>query len=76
MKDIDNLDAFASYSVQNAIGCFNEFTNAGPFVTMHCSAETGKSCQLIATPQNRVDRAVRSLLGFCDNVSVDVGERS
>ena len=59
MKDIDDLNAFTSYSVQNAIGGFNEFTNAGPFITIHHSAKTRKSCQLLAALQDPIDREVR-----------------
>ena len=76
MKDVDDINAFASYSVQNAIGCFNEFTNTGSFITIHDTAKARKGCQLIAALQNTIDRTVRSFLGFCENVGVDVGERS
>jgi len=51
MKNIDNLNGFPSYSVQNAVGCFNEFTNAGSFITIHDTAKTRKGCQLIAALQ-------------------------
>ncbi|HYR84692.1 MAG TPA: hypothetical protein VE422_11500 [Terriglobia bacterium] len=76
MKDIDNLNVFASYSVQNAVGCFNEFTNAGSFITIHRTAKTRKSCELIAALQDTIDRTVRDFLGFGKNMVVDVGERS
>jgi hypothetical protein len=76
VKDVDNLNGIASYTVQNAIGCFNEFTNAGSFITIHHTAKTRKTHQLIAALQDAIDRTVRGLLGFSENVAMDVGERS
>jgi hypothetical protein len=56
LNDIDDLNAFKSYSVQNAIGCFNEFTNAGPFITRR-----GKAASCSARFKIPIDRTVRGL---------------
>jgi hypothetical protein len=76
MKDIDNLNRFPSYSVHNAVGDFNEFTNTRPSITVDNAAEAGKRRQLIAALQNTIDRTVRGFLRFSKNAAMDVGERS
>ena len=76
MKDVDNLNGFPSYAVHNAVRCLNEFTNAVLFTTVNHSTKVGKGRQLITTLQDAIDHTVRGLLGFCENVTVDVGKRS
>jgi hypothetical protein len=42
VKNVDDLNCFAGYAVDDAIGWFDEFSNAGPFVAVNESAEVGK----------------------------------
>jgi hypothetical protein len=74
---VENVDAgFASYSIDNAVGGFHQFTNAGPFVPVNHAAKAGKCCQVIAALEDAVDCSVCSLLRVRGNVTMDVGERS
>ena len=61
-ENVDNLNGFAAHAIEDAVGCLDELTNAGPLVTVNHAAKEGKSRQLITALQNAVDRTVRGSL--------------
>src|SRR2546428_5804984 len=44
VEHVDDFDSFASYSIDNAVRSFHQFTNAGPFVPVNHTAKAGECC--------------------------------
>jgi hypothetical protein len=73
MKDIDNLNAFASYAVQKFYWVFQRVHECRVVHSDPPHGQDEERRQLIVALH---DRTVGGLLGFGEDKAMDVGERS